>query len=92
MFFGFDHNDKNIIVLCRNGSCNSAFGNDYLVFLDALDTSIDGVANGTDGNVVCVQEVDGCDPNTWIAKVNSSSTVACNSAKAIVYYFDSKRE
>ena len=93
VYFGQDcNNNKNVMVLCKTDDCNGPFNTDYLVFLDALDTSIDGVANGTAGNVVCVTNANNPASTAWLFKDYISPASCDTSAKAIVYYFDSGRE
>ena len=100
VFFGTDGDPtatpatgKNIMVICKASDCGTAFTQDELIYVEALDASLDGVADGTQGQVIC----DDAGPTTestttWVA-YNGISAVACDTnAEAIVYYFDAKRQ
>ncbi len=88
---------KNVMIICKDSGCANAFNNDELTYIEALDVSIDGSANGQDGQLVCEGTTpDATAPNTtsWVAAYASGTITpdACNtSAKAAIYYFDAKR-
>ncbi len=97
VFFGTDGGadaGKNVMILCKDSACN-AFNQDELLFVEAFDTSIDGTADGSTGQVICVNTA----PNTidvdqWEAVYNTAPTAAtctAGTSRALVYYFDSKR-
>jgi len=100
VYFGTDGgNDtgKNIMIICKNAACNSAFDSNELMYIEAIDTAIDGTANGSTGNVICVSgggTPDSVNSTTWVAYYNSAPTAAACTAgtsNSLVYYFDSKR-
>ena len=91
VYFGND-GSKNVMVLCKNASCDSAFSGEDLLFIDAIDRAIDGVADGTSGNVICAGTPNNIDTDDWEATFNSApSASACSTSSAsLVYYFDAK--
>jgi prepilin-type N-terminal cleavage/methylation domain-containing protein len=94
VFFGND-GSKNIMVLCKSSNCTAAFTNDDLLFLDAIDNSIDGVANGENGNVICTSSTATASTTTWVATYSAlapdNGGCTAGTSTALVYYFDSKR-
>ena len=97
MFFGNDGHTtskKNILLLCTKDDCSSKFTTDELLFVDALDTSIDGLSDGTKGQIRCTDTASiTTDKDKWLVGGGSptdiSSPVTCNeSAYGIMYYFD----
>ena len=91
LFFGNDGSKKNIIVVCVDDKCNTKFSTaNVLPYIKGLDTMIDGHYDGADGNVRCVDKPDDVNNSgKWEVKYNSSPTsVSCDNAKALVYYFD----
>ena len=96
MFFGNDGHTtfkKNILLLCTKDDCNAELSTDDLLFADALDTAIDGVADGTVGQVRCTSTAPTVVAANWLvggaSPTNIANPVTCNtSAKGIMYYFD----
>lgn len=87
IFYGSDSNStnyRNYIAVCPK--TGSTFEEDELLFLESLDTAIDGVSNGTDGRVVGTT-VDISSNGT--VNINNTSDYAATTA-SIVYYFDKK--
>jgi len=82
LYHGFNGTD-NFIAVTPQGD---PFDEDELVFPETFDASIDGVANGTAGSVICVDSaVDG----NGNATENFGSAVECDtSANSLIYYFD----
>ncbi len=100
VFFGNDGatttTPKNIMVLCKNATCGTAFNNDDLLFLDAIDSSIDGSADGANGNVICTSGTATASTTTWVATYSGGITpdtggCTAGTSTALVYFFDSKR-
>ena len=95
VFFGSEGgNNKNIMVICVASDCNTTFSQEQVAFAEALDASLDGVADGTTGNVICTNTAPNSVSNaSWEATyTNAPSADGCTtSARAIVYYFDAKR-
>ncbi|WP_457639304.1 prepilin-type N-terminal cleavage/methylation domain-containing protein [Persephonella sp.] len=88
VFYGYDTaNNKNIIALCRASDCNTTFNNDDLVYVNSLDISIDGTANGQAGNVVCSQSITNPSTETWIGTFGGTSANCDTNAKAVIIYF-----
>lgn len=97
VFFGTDGgNDagKNVMIICKANDCATTFTDEELVFIEAIDVSIDGSSDGTAGQFIGVNSA----PNSitlteWEAYYNSAPTAAAWSTtnKAAVYYFDAKR-
>ncbi len=93
VFFGNDNGTKNIMVICADPNCGT-FDNDSLDYVKAFDTTMDGAANGTAGQVVgfsgtTLDE----DTNTWLANGTISSLSDYDSGiNAVIYYFDAKRQ
>lgn len=92
VFLGND-GDKNIMVLCKIGDCNTAFTSDELIFVEAFDAAIDGVADGTTGQVICDGTPNNVNATTWVATYTTAPTASnCdNTTTSVVYYFDAKR-
>ncbi len=98
VFFGTDggtsDTGKNVMILCKDTSC-STFNNDDLIFVEAFDSAFDGTADGTAGQVICIASAPTVTAAEWEAVYDSGtvSAAACDtSARAIVYYFDAKRQ
>ena len=99
VFFGNDGGNasnpvKNIMVLCVSADCATTFSSEQVDFAEGLDRSIDGVADGTQGQVICAGTPDSVDSATnWEASYNTrpAGSACSTSSNAIVYYFDAKR-
>jgi prepilin-type N-terminal cleavage/methylation domain-containing protein len=65
---------------------NSSFGSDNLVFAETFDAAIDGEADGSEGNVVCVSTAISSNGNGTGSL--SGSPAACDGAGSLVYFFD----
>jgi hypothetical protein len=85
---------KNILVICKDSSCNSAFTDDETVYIEFLDTAIDGSSDGQQGFLIGAGKPQTVDNNRWIANFNNppggSSWDAAN-VRSAVYYFDQRR-
>ena len=96
VFFGND-GSKNIMVICANDACSVPFDDAKIQYLQALDASLDGSADGASGQIIGVKsEPTNVDSNTWVATYNGIVNTdigdwTANTTKALVYYFDSKR-
>lgn len=97
IFFGTDGGadaGKNIINICRDATC-TAFTTAELVYLEAFDVSIDGTADGSDGQVIGVSAAPGTiTALEWEAYHAATPTAAAFTAattRTLVYYFDAKR-
>jgi len=86
---------KNVIVICKADDCATKFATDELVFLEAVDTSIDGVADAGAGNVRAASAAPtlaGDDEVvTATADVTAPDTPWGTGHNALVYYFDRPR-
>ncbi|WP_457600135.1 prepilin-type N-terminal cleavage/methylation domain-containing protein [Hydrogenivirga sp.] len=84
---------KNVMVICVTNDCTGTFTQEQVAFAEGLDTSLDGTADGTQGQVICATSVSGVSSANW--EVNPTSAISpatCDtSAVAVVYYFDAKR-
>ncbi|WP_457627672.1 prepilin-type N-terminal cleavage/methylation domain-containing protein [Persephonella sp.] len=89
VFYGHDtQTNRNAIIICADDTCGGSFDNAETIYLNALDTAIDGVTDGQHGNVICVNTVGQSSTATWIATFTSADAVNCGTdAVAIVYYF-----
>ena len=82
---------QNVIVICKDAACATAFSADELAFVESFDTSIDGTASGTAGLVRATTTVP-----TVVSAANYLTTFAGDPASvawtaspvALVYYFD----
>jgi len=88
LWYGYDNGTNDIrplIIIDPAGS--GQFSDDELVFVESLDTAIDGVSNATDGNVICA---DGnIKTGTYISTTNNATASECNASGAVLlYYFD----
>lgn len=84
--------NKNVIVICKNTACDSAFSTDELVYLEAIDTAIDGSADDGDGNVrgasaVTLASGSGNRVVTAVTEITTSGDWDTGDV-ALVYYFD----
>tara|TARA_B100000315_G_scaffold122452_1_gene112321 strand:- start:219 stop:899 length:681 start_codon:yes stop_codon:yes gene_type:complete len=85
---------RNILLLCPKKDCATAMSTGELLFADALDTTIDGTAVGTTGQVRCTATTPtAIDDTKWLVGGGSptdiSTAVTCDtSAKGIMFYFD----
>lgn len=88
---------KNVITICVSADCTSTFDDTQIAYAEALDVSIDGSADGADGQVIGVKAAPGTITATeWEATWASAPTAAAyqsgtGGTQAIVYYFDAKR-
>jgi len=83
---------QNILVICKDSGCATAFSNDELAFVQSFDTSIDGTASGTAGLVraTATTPTDTIDDTKYLATYTADvvSVAWTASPKALVYYFD----
>jgi hypothetical protein len=96
VFFGND-GSKNIMVICASNTCNDTFDDAKIQYLQALDASLDGSADGTSGQVLGTTSSPSASSTTWVATYGTAPAVAdwssdtTNGTKALIYYFDSKK-
>lgn len=86
LFWGYENStesgvSKNLIMVVPEGD---VFTDDELVFLESLDTAIDGVSNGTDGRI---QGSETAATGNGIFVPGTSSDFSA-STKTVIYYFD----
>ncbi len=83
---------KNVITICKDATC-SAFTQDELMYIEALDAALDGTADGSSGQVIGVNDAPGITADEWEAVWATAPTAAAYSTltQAVVYYFDAKR-
>lgn len=97
VFYGTDggaNAGKNIMTVCKDAACANVFNDDELVFMESLDTALDGSSDGTVGQVIGTTSAPGTiTAGEWEAVYASAPTPAAwgTTIKALVYYFDSKR-
>jgi len=89
---------RNVIVICPAVACGTVFTADELVFLEAIDTSIDGVADACAGNVRAATAVtlaagSGNKVVTAVTEDPAASPCSWNNTShlALAYYFDRPR-
>ena len=83
--------NRNAILICKaSGACTSTFTSDELVFLEAFDTAIDGVADPLTGNV---RGITGATINNGAvtAIAETALTAWDTTATGFAYYFDKPR-
>ncbi len=83
--FGFDNGTvgKNFVAITPAGG--GTYKSEEMVFIETFDASIDGNANGTDGNVVCTNSA----PTGGIVSSGiTNATCAPGGTQAMIYYFD----
>ncbi|WP_456392642.1 prepilin-type N-terminal cleavage/methylation domain-containing protein [Persephonella sp.] len=86
---GHDGNNRNVLVVCASSDCNTAVDTTQLDFLQNLDTSIDGVSNGTAGVVRAVSSVTVDNTNNIVTDLTlDTGGWNTTNTKAAVYYFD----
>ena len=96
VFFGTDGGadaGKNIMVICKSAACGT-FSASELIYIEGMDVAIDGVSDGTDGQVIGVNAApDTITAAEWEALYSSAPSAAAwsTSTSALVYYFDAKR-
>ena len=97
-FYVFFHGrEGNGIVICASSNCSEPFDDDALEYIKALDTAIDGVADGKNGQVVAISgNCWGC-PDYWVMGktsigygCDSRSNYTSGNIKAAIYYFINK--
>ncbi|MBI4710802.1 MAG: prepilin-type N-terminal cleavage/methylation domain-containing protein [Nitrospirae bacterium] len=86
--------DKNVIVICPSDACGTVLSADELVYLEAIDTAIDGSADAGQGNVRAFNTAPtlGCsnecvDDGTDIVELLTTADWS-TSNRGLVYYFD----
>ncbi len=92
VFYTFLGNDgtKNVLVICKDSTCGTAFTADELGFMQTFDNTIDGTSNGGAGQVRGATAATGV-PATWLASGITLDAADWNTSdKALVYYFDRK--
>lgn len=94
VYVGYDNDNdtKNVIVVCKDENCTDTFEAGYITLVEALDMTVDGVADGEKGNLICVNGVESANSSSWTVKVGNANATSCDNATAAVYYFDSRRE
>jgi prepilin-type N-terminal cleavage/methylation domain-containing protein len=95
VFFGLDTTTtgKNIIIICKDATCGD-FTSEELVYIEALDTALDGNSDGTTGQVVGATSAPGTITDAqWEAvyATTPTPTLWSTTINALVYYFDAKR-
>ncbi|MDW7998551.1 MAG: prepilin-type N-terminal cleavage/methylation domain-containing protein [Thermodesulfovibrio sp.] len=93
VYFGND-GSKNIMTICSNSTCATFNDDNIVTYAEAFDTSIDGVSDGTKGQVIGTTATPSLNnSNKWVATFSSAPPPAAwtSSPAAIVYYFDAKR-
>ena len=83
--------NRNAILICKaSGACTSTFTSDELVFLEAFDTAIDGIADPLVGNVrgVTAATITG---GAVTAITETAATTWDTTATGFAYYFDKPR-
>lgn len=93
---GGENEGKNIMIICVSQDCRATVGDEgKLNFFEALDTAIDGISHGKEGQVVGTQYEgpDDLSQDYWYAlyKATDLATYWGPGIKALIYYFDSKR-
>ena len=85
---------KNIMTICKNVTCAGTFTSDELVYIESFDVSIDGVSDGTAGQIVGVNAAPPITAAQWEAVYAAAPAAAlwtAGTSQALVYYFDAKR-
>jgi len=87
---------KNVLVICKDSTCNGTFTADELDYIRAFDVAIDGSADAGVGQVRSASGTLTVDNTKWL--VTNAGTVNTTSGdwtagtdKALVYYFDRKK-
>ncbi len=95
-YYGNDNNgaagSKNVMVICKDIACTSKFTADELGFMQAFDTAIDGLANGTTGLIKGATGVGTVTQPQWLVAgpIVFDATDWNTNDVALVYYFDRK--
>lgn len=98
IYLGTDAGDdagKNVMNICVAVACATAFTTDELLFVEALDVSVDGTADGTAGVVIgeAAAPDDVTNIASWEVFWTAPPTAAAYTAgttTTVVYYFDAK--
>ncbi len=84
---------KNILAITKDKDTPlDEFTDPELAYMEAIDTYIDGVADGTSGRVRGTTGI-ALDDDKWLASGTSDTSAAWNTSsgtKALIYYFDKK--
>lgn len=95
VFLGNDNGSpkKNVLVICKDNTCNGTFTDDELDYIRAFDVAIDGSADGANGQVRAASAVTGADSNKWLVTgvTLTNNDWSSTTDKALVYYFDRKK-
>lgn len=82
---------KNAIIICPADACGTALASDELVYLEAIDTAIDGSADKGAGNVRSFQAAPtmACTNDCFTAVTEQTTTGNWSTGdRGLVYYFD----
>ncbi len=82
---------KNIMVICGSVNCANVFTTDQLLYIQAIDTAIDGIADPHSGNVRGIVTTPPTNTNANIklaAAADSTGTTWSISHYGLVYWFD----
>lgn len=97
VFYGTDGGadaGKNILVICKSAACGT-FTDEELVFMEALDVTVDGSSDGTAGQLIGVNAAPGtitaAEWEALYATAPAGAAWTAATTSALVYYFDSKR-
>jgi hypothetical protein len=98
IYFGNDGEPtpKNVMVVCGSIDCQTGLDADMQKYAASFDTAIDGIADGTTGNVTCdrprtLTETDTNTNERVVQRLAFPTTgQVCNNSlvSAIVYYFE----
>lgn len=91
-FYG-NASGKNVIAICKDATCATAFTADELDMAKAFDLAMDGVEDGNAGSVrgaTAATGVTGTSPNfdMSVTGITLSNAAWSTNDKAIIYYFD----
>lgn len=90
VLFGSD-GTRNLMAICVDSGCGTAFTDPQLAYAQSFDTTIDGSASGTSGRVFAGTAITGTNAGNWLAGTGGITSAAwATTAKAIIYYFDKK--
>jgi prepilin-type N-terminal cleavage/methylation domain-containing protein len=84
---------KNVIVICKSENCATGFAADELVYVESMDTTIDGSTDPLTGNVRAATAVTLADTNKTVNGLTEASETSWTATthKALVYFFDRPR-
>lgn len=89
-FWGNDGASKNIILICKNDACTTAFTEDELDMIKALDLAIDGAEDGAAGQIRAASAATVTAADWEVTSATRTNAAWATTNVAAIYYFDKR--